>query len=106
MEPTVGGGDADCEHEWGEEQERYQRGKVGSESTLEGGSQRPESDDGPQIARQGSFCRRCGAWRGCLGLEPTPELYVEHLVGVLRDVRRVLRDDGTLWLNLGYSWDG
>ena len=38
---------------------------------------------------------------GQLGLEATPELYVAHLVEVLREVRRVLRDDGTLWLNLG-----
>lgn len=49
----------------------------------------------------GTFCRRCGAWRGSLGLEPTPELYVEHLVAVFREVRRVLRKDGTLWLNMG-----
>jgi DNA modification methylase len=39
-----------------------------------------------------------------LGLEPSPELYVEHLVQIFREVRRVLRDDGTLWLNLGDSY--
>jgi DNA modification methylase len=38
---------------------------------------------------------------GQLGLEPTPELYVEHMVDVFREVRRVLRRDGTLWLNMG-----
>lgn len=37
----------------------------------------------------------------CLGLEPTPELYVEHLCMVFDEVARVLRTDGTLWLNLG-----
>jgi DNA modification methylase len=52
----------------------------------------------------GRFCDRCGAWRGCLGLEPTPELYVEHLASVLDEVHRVLRSDGTLWLNLGDSY--
>ena len=36
-----------------------------------------------------------------LGLESTPEQYVENMVDVCRKVRRVLRDDGTLWLNLG-----
>lgn len=41
-----------------------------------------------------------------LGLEPTPELYVEHMVEVFREVRRVLRRDGTLWLNLGDSYSG
>lgn len=41
---------------------------------------------------------------GQLGLEPTPEEYVANLVAVFREVRRVLRDDGTLWLNLGDSY--
>jgi len=39
-----------------------------------------------------------------LGLEPDPWAYVGHLVEVFRAVRRVLRDDGTLWLNLGDSY--
>jgi len=48
----------------------------------------------------------CGAWLGSLGLEPTPDLYIEHMVEVFREVRRVLRDDGVLWLNLGDSYAG
>src|SRR5690606_41310047 len=43
---------------------------------------------------------------GQIGLEPTPEEYVEKMVEVFREVRRVLRDDGTLWLNLGDSYAG
>ena len=43
-------------------------------------------------------------WVGSLGLEPTPEIYVEHLVEVFREVKRVLRSDGTLWLNLGDTY--
>ena len=39
-----------------------------------------------------------------LGLEDTPEEYVENLVKVFREVKRVLRDDGTVWLNLGDSF--
>ncbi|MGN6664663.1 MAG: DNA-methyltransferase [Solirubrobacterales bacterium] len=54
--------------------------------------------------RHGRFCERCGAWEGCLGLEPTPDLFVHHLVLVMREVGRVLRDDGTLWMNLGDSF--
>jgi DNA modification methylase len=41
---------------------------------------------------------------GQIGLEPTPEEFVAKLVEVFREVRRVLRDDGTLWLNLGDSY--
>ena len=41
---------------------------------------------------------------GQIGLEPTPEEFVAKLVTVFREVRRVLRDDGTLWLNIGDSY--
>jgi DNA modification methylase len=40
-------------------------------------------------------------WRGVLGLEPTPELWLAHMVSVFREIRRVLRDDGTVWCNVG-----
>lgn len=43
-------------------------------------------------------------WTGCHGLEPTPAMYVENAVTIFCEVRRVLRDDGTLWLNLGDSY--
>jgi len=43
---------------------------------------------------------------GQLGLEKTPEEYVEKMVTVFREVRRVLKDDGTLWLHLGDSYAG
>ncbi len=41
---------------------------------------------------------------GQMGLEQTPEAYVAELVGLFREVRRVLKDDGTVWLNLGDSY--
>jgi DNA modification methylase len=43
---------------------------------------------------------------GQMGLEATPAEFVEGMVGLFREVRRVLRDDGTLWLNLGDSYAG
>ncbi len=42
---------------------------------------------------------------GQIGLEPTPDEYVAEMVAVFREVRRVLRDDGTLWLNIGDSYN-
>ena len=84
LEPLVWGGQEDCEHEWG--------GVVfGSEGWQK------------QTA-QGLLCKCCGAWCGSLGLEPTPEMYVQHLVGIFRELKRVLRRDGTAWLNLGDSY--
>ena len=51
-------------------------------------------------------CGRCGARRvdRQLGLEATPAAYVEQMVAVFREVRRVLRSDGTCWLNIGDSY--
>lgn len=43
---------------------------------------------------------------GQIGLEESPEAYVQKMVEVFREVKRVLRDDGTLWLNLGDSYAG
>jgi DNA modification methylase len=43
---------------------------------------------------------------GQIGLEETPQAYIDRLVEVFREVWRVLRDDGTLWLNLGDSYAG
>lgn len=44
------------------------------------------------------------SWVGCLGLEPTPEMYVAHMVHIFREVWHCLTDDGTLWLNLGDTY--
>lgn len=41
---------------------------------------------------------------GQIGLEETPEQYIERLVAIFREVRRVLKDDGTLWVNIGDSY--
>jgi DNA modification methylase len=45
-------------------------------------------------------------WTGCHGLEPSVEQYVEHDVMIFRELRRVLHDEGTLWLNLGDTYMG
>jgi len=52
----------------------------------------------------GQFCTKCSAWLGHLGLEPTPTLFVQHLTDIFREVNRVLKSTGTLWLNIGDSY--
>jgi len=61
-----------------------------------------------QAPQYRDLCGKCGARRidNQLGLEKTPEEYVEKMVAVFREVKRVLRDDGTVWLNLGDSYAG
>ena len=101
------GGSDECEHEWGDElpskvvsAQRDASGGVGGGRILGTRGEQPWTAGASGTLRQGQFCRLCGCWRGSLGLEPTPELYIEHLVDIFRAVRRVLRDDGTLWLNI------
>ena len=102
LEPLVWGGNPECQHVWGNELPRVARvGHGQGESTLTGGHESWGNRDG---GTQGQFCQRCGAWRGCLGLEPTPEMYVEHMVEIFREVRRVLKPWGTAWLNLGDTY--
>jgi DNA modification methylase len=43
---------------------------------------------------------------GQLGLEKSPQEFIDNMVNVFREVRRVLKDDGTLWLNIGDSYSG
>lgn len=50
------------------------------------------------------FCTKCGAWKGTLGNEPSFELYIEHLLQIFAEVKRVLKKTGTLWVNLGDSY--
>lgn len=105
-EPQVWGGDADCVHEW----EPSGTGmRMRSDDPYQGSTL--EAPGLSQLVMRVSevdvcFCSLCGAWRGELGLEPTPDLYVEHIVEIFREVWRVLRKDGTLWLNIGDSYCG
>jgi DNA modification methylase len=86
------GGAADCDH------------------TYNHGTQRQTGDRADRTftgqAVYKDECRKCGARRvdQQLGLEKTPEEYVGRIVEVFREVKRVLRDDGTLWLNIGDSY--
>jgi DNA modification methylase len=70
-------------------------------------SEKQASNNGSDVKRYGQSCP-CGATRidNQIGLEQTPAAYVEALVEVFREVWRVLRKDGTLWLNLGDSYAG
>jgi len=45
-------------------------------------------------------------WNGQLGLEPHPQMYINHLVTIFREVKRVLKDSGSFWLNLGDTYYG
>lgn len=93
-EPQVWGGDPACDHEWGDDQFPDKRGvQIGKAASSDGRGQ-----------SRGCWCQKCGAWRGEHGLEPSFHLWLQHEVEIFREVRRVLRSDGTLWLNCGDAY--
>lgn len=99
--PAVWGGQPACPHDWTDWHYRleYSGGNGRDGSILQGSTHHQEQTRlGPQASQ---CCHRCGAWQGCLGLEPTPALYVAHVVECMEAVGRVLRDDGTLWMEIG-----
>lgn len=111
--PSIWGGNPDCEHEWGDQiaaNATNHTGKARWNHTRNGRDELQPVEK--RVARlrttvkQGQFCQKCNAWAGTIGLEPTPQLFVEHVVEVFRELWRVLRNDGTVWLNLGDSFSG
>ena len=96
------GGDPECDHRSAKEKSRYdypmpESAQCGTHKGMKPGTDSPKWKD---------TCPSCGATKNDsqLGLEKTPEEYVARMVEVFREVRRALRSDGTLWLNLGDSY--
>lgn len=85
-------GDIDCDH----------KGEI--MATHRSGSNRKDENKPREIFK--NVCGKCGAMRedSQIGLEETPEAYVAKLVELFRETRRVLKNEGTLWLNLGDSY--
>ena len=88
------GGDENCDHLVG----RFERPV----------SEKQKSNKASAGHQAKTICPKCGAVRKDkqLGMENTPEEFVDNLLEVFREVKRVLRDDGTVWLNLGDSYCG
>jgi hypothetical protein len=110
-EVTVAGCVDGCAHEWGNKQIIKTGNNPSNRSTLyspgelnPGHAAQNYGKQTVQTVSQGQFCRLCGGWRGSLGLEPTPLMFISHLVSIFREVHRVLRTDGTCFLNLGSSY--
>ncbi len=92
-------GDKECDH--------VEKKPFGGSSTLRDMSLETTKKEveGKSIQYK-SKCKKCGAIRkdSQLGLEETPEEFIENMVKVFRGVKKALKDDGTLWLNLGDSY--
>lgn len=96
-----------CEHTWipiKQYKDSWRRGEVSADH--HSGRTPTQRNRTPQELHDGrwtctEYCESCNAWRGELGQEPSPALYIAHLVQIFSEVWRVLRTDGTLWVNIG-----
>lgn len=95
------GGDPKCKHIISHNRVNSVCG-VGSHSNMESNN----IPVGSTIIKK--VCPKCGAIRedNQIGLEETPDEYIQRLVAVFSEVYRVLKDDGTLWVNIGDSYVG
>src|SRR3990167_5988756 len=124
---TIWGGDPACCHDWTAgakaegftSQKRWQHSVNGQGNSTSPSAERGREawvhargrDDDPGAwgdIQQGETCALCGAWRGQLGLEPTVEAFIEHLMEVMAAIRRVLKPTGVCFINLcdSYSSQG
>lgn len=89
------GGDPDCKHE---------NAIIAIQS--KGGSEKQQTNKGSVVYGTLKVCPDCGAVRhdDQIGLEQTPEQFIEKLANVFDEVKRVLKPDGTLWVNIGDSY--
>ena len=102
---VVIGGRFNCAHEWCEsivhhDNLRYRKGV----NTTVGNHSNPEIYDNPK--KKISLCSLCGAYKGQLGLEETPDLFIEHLALLFDEFFRVLKPEGNVFINIGDTFAG
>lgn len=95
----IWGGDPLCEHVWGSDIKMDKRGLQTTSLGIQG-QQRSDARE----SSNGQFCQRCKAWKGSLGLEPDLDFFIQHLVEIFREARRVLHPSGVLLVNMGDSY--
>jgi len=93
-------GNPNCKHEWGKEIIKKQSGGTKKSNVAN------FVDNRIHFKNRSGFCKKCEAWRGQLGLEPTFDLYIKHLCDIFDEVKRVLKSTGTCWVNLGDTYGG
>jgi len=107
--PQIWDGTEGCEHNWQEERTERPNSSGGQNSEklkIKGVANFQNQTDYKDRATYADTCSLCGAWRGELGLEPTFQLYISHLIQIFDEVKRVLKPTGTCWVNLGDSYSG
>jgi len=104
----IWGGDENCEHGWNTIKHPPRGGHCHPDRPPTVGANKDEMLKGTsaRFGYESNTCNKCGAWKGQLGLEPTFDQYISNLCDIFGEVKRVLKDDGTCWVNLGDTYFG
>ena len=100
---TIWDGDPECEHDWYETVDDVE-GYTSKKRRQHGIKRGTHPDKWSRRIRKYGFCRKCGAWRGQLGLEPHPQMYINHMVTICRELKRVLKRSGSMYIDLGDAY--
>ncbi len=105
---SIWDGDENCEHVWDTIKHAAKGGKTKLDNMPKVGSNLKEQTDGISVrfGYETNVCNKCGAWKGQLGLEPDFNLFIKHLADIFDEVKRVLKKDGTCWINIGDTYGG
>jgi DNA modification methylase len=98
-------GDKDCKHKW-EIHNTGAEGYTGRKRWQHGETRETNPEGWSTEIQSSAFCSKCGAWYGQLGLEPTLDLYLSHLLQITAELKRVLKPSGIMFWNHGDSYGG
>ncbi len=100
------GGDKNCEHDWRQIITKQPNASGGKTDYAKQKMAIKDSDNYSEFVDYGNrqttsnTCIKCGCWHGELGLEPTIDMFIDHLISIFNECKRVLRPDGTCWVNI------
>lgn len=98
-EPTIWGGDANCNHRWEEHTKKVHNGRGDAQKSGKFSEQKAV----PDVVYHFHVCTECDAYKGELGQQKDPYVFIKDLADCFDTLYEVLTDDGQLWINLGDS---
>jgi len=100
---TIWGGDKKCEHEFDNQKINIHLSMSDKSKLCNGKGANPKQQnlDGEYIS---GYCKKCGAWYGQLGLEPDFNQYLDNLIEIFKECKRILKPTGTLFVNISDTY--
>ena len=101
---TIWDGNPDCEHNWTEFIREGNTWGIPNKNVAGQVQKDPETNTSWVKKQEQAFCSKCGAWYGQLGLEPAIDLYIDHLLEIMKELKRILKKTGVIFWNHGSNY--